>query len=280
MVLVLVPVLDVKVGLPQPLLLLFDLLLELLGLLQPFLPDPPLDLNLLYFHLLGGPFSLLFAVLEGAFELLQQFFLLEEDGLGFLPHLLLPLLHLLLFQDVLLEVELGLGVVPVDLLLFGIFPRGSARQQHQEHVVGPEAEPVEMEQFLLLDQLVAVEVAVAFLPKFLRSDEEANLLFLLPFLLPLDGGVEPPDSHPSDFDCVGRFHVPPADSADLLKEGVADLSAELGVLVQVGDVGLGEVNLGRILLLLLLLMLLLRLLGRLPVVDYLVYIFLLILCLL
>ena len=89
-----------------------------------------------------------------------------------------------------------------------------------------------------------------------------------------------PDAHASYFDGVGRIHVPPADGADLLKEGVADLPAELGVLVQVGDVGLSEVDLGCILFLLLLLMLLLRLFGCLPVVNYLVYVFLLILGLL
>ena len=51
-------------SLPQPLLLLLNFLLELLGLLLPLLANPPLNLNLLLLKLLSRLLLLFFALLE------------------------------------------------------------------------------------------------------------------------------------------------------------------------------------------------------------------------
>ena len=76
-----------------------------------------------------------------------------------------------------------------------------------------------------------------------------------------------PNTHSPDFNVIGWLHAPPSDFALGLLQQIVDLSAELGVLVEVGEVGLGDVYSAGIALFLLHLVHFLVVLRSLTVVD-------------
>ena len=125
---------------------------------------------------------------------------------------------------------------------------------------------------LLLGNLVAVEVAVALLPERPLRQNRVTREFLIFFrvLGPANGGMELADSHTPNFDVIGGSDIPPADVVAVLVHGIVDFAAELGVLVQIGEVGAGEVDFDCVVALLLLLLLLLVLLGSLSICNRLV----------
>lgn len=115
-VLLLVLLSRLEVSFSEPLLLLFDILLQTLRFLNLLLSDTALNIQFLLLHLFSRPLSLLLTLLERVLQLFQEFFLFLESCLCLLPQFPFSFLHHLLLNFVFLQVEFVLSKIPVNLL--------------------------------------------------------------------------------------------------------------------------------------------------------------------
>jgi hypothetical protein len=115
-VLLLVLLSRLEVSFSEPLLLLFDILLQTLRFLNLLLSDTALNIQFLLLHLFSRPLSLLLTLLERVLQLFQEFFLFLESCLCLLPQFPFSFLHHLLLNFVFLQVEFILSKIPVNLL--------------------------------------------------------------------------------------------------------------------------------------------------------------------
>jgi hypothetical protein len=115
-VLLLVLLSRLEVSFSEPLLLLFDILLQTLRFQNLLLSDTALNIQFLLLHLFSRPLSLLLTLLERVLHLFQEFFLFLESCFCLLPQFPFSFLHHLLLNFVFLQVEFVLSKIPVNLL--------------------------------------------------------------------------------------------------------------------------------------------------------------------